>query len=96
MLFLLDWLIEGNDGYLETNPSTSPEHNFIAPDGNIACVSYSSTMDMAIIREVFSAFISATKVKLLILLSVLTGMDPNTDEWGLLTPVKRFFFSNLV
>ncbi|XP_044490416.1 alpha-L-fucosidase 2-like isoform X2 [Mangifera indica] len=62
VLFLLDWLIEGNDGYLETNPSTSPEHNFIAPDGNIACVSYSSTMDMAIIREVFSAFISATEV----------------------------------
>ncbi|KAK0582928.1 hypothetical protein LWI29_031244 [Acer saccharum] len=61
-LFLLDWLIEGHDGYLETNPSTSPEHNFIAPDGKTACVSYSSTMDMAIIREVFSAIISAAEV----------------------------------
>ncbi|WCJ17835.1 1 2-alpha-L-fucosidase [Euphorbia peplus] len=62
VLFLLDWLIEGRDGNLETNPSTSPEHMFIAPDGNPACVSYSSTMDMSIIREVFSAITSAAEV----------------------------------
>ncbi|KAJ6948900.1 hypothetical protein NC651_003034 [Populus alba x Populus x berolinensis] len=60
--FLVDWLIEGNDGYLETNPSTSPEHMFIAPDGNSASVSYSSTMDMAIINEVFSSVVSASEV----------------------------------
>ena len=62
-LFLLDWLIEGQGGYLETNPSTSPEHTFIAPDGKSASVSYSSTMDMAIIREVFTDFVSAAEVK---------------------------------
>uniref|UniRef100_A0A0D9XIQ0 Uncharacterized protein n=1 Tax=Leersia perrieri TaxID=77586 RepID=A0A0D9XIQ0_9ORYZ len=50
--FLLDWLIEGNGEYLETNPSTSPEHYFISPDGRKACVSYSTTMDMSIIREI--------------------------------------------
>lgn len=61
-LFLLDWLIEGRGGYLETNPSTSPEHPFIAPDGERASVSYSTTMDMSIIREVFSAIISAAEV----------------------------------
>ncbi|XAR72944.1 Alpha-L-fucosidase [Bertholletia excelsa] len=60
--FLLDWLIEGEGGYLETNPSTSPEHRFIAPDGQLASVSYSTTMDMAIIREVFSAIVSAAEV----------------------------------
>ncbi|GMQ01020.1 hypothetical protein CsSME_00047823 [Camellia sinensis var. sinensis] len=60
--FLLDWLIEGRGRYLETNPSTSPEHNFMAPDGRIASVSYSSTMDMSIIREVFSAVVSAAEV----------------------------------
>ncbi|XP_048336764.2 alpha-L-fucosidase 2 [Ziziphus jujuba] len=60
--FLLDWLIEGSGGYLETNPSTSPEHYFIAPDGKQACVSYSSTMDMAIINEVFSAIVSAAEI----------------------------------
>lgn len=56
--------MEGHDGYLETNPSTSPEHNFIAPDGKIASVSYSSTMDMSLIREVFSAVVSAAEVRL--------------------------------
>ncbi|KAF6137677.1 hypothetical protein GIB67_023611 [Kingdonia uniflora] len=61
--FLLDWLIEGPDGFLETNPSTSPEHRFIAPDGKPASVSYSSTMDMAIIREIFAAVISASEVR---------------------------------
>ncbi|KAK1322857.1 Alpha-L-fucosidase 2 [Acorus calamus] len=60
--FLLDWLIEGSDGYLETNPSTSPEHSFIAPNGKAASVSYSSTMDMSIIREVFTALVSAAEV----------------------------------
>lgn len=60
--FLLDWMIEGQGGLLETNPSTSPEHSFIAPDGKTASVSYSSTMDIAITKEVFSAVISASEV----------------------------------
>lgn len=64
-LFLLDWLIEGPGGYLETNPSTSPEHMFVAPDGKQASVSYSSTMDISIIKEVFSEIVSAAEVKLL-------------------------------
>ncbi|KAL3722309.1 hypothetical protein ACJRO7_034651 [Eucalyptus globulus] len=60
--WLLDWLIEGCDGYLETNPSTSPEHNFIAPDGRPASVSYSTTMDIMIITEVLSAVVAAAEV----------------------------------
>ncbi|KAK4437938.1 Alpha-L-fucosidase 2 [Sesamum alatum] len=59
--FLLDWLIEGPRGILETNPSTSPEHTFTAPDGKPASVSYSSTMDIQIIQEVFSAIVSAAE-----------------------------------
>ncbi|CAI0466902.1 unnamed protein product [Linum tenue] len=60
--FLLDWLIKESGGTLGTNPSTSPEHMFIAPDGRKASVSYSTTMDMSIIREVFSAIVSAAEV----------------------------------
>ncbi|KAK1418241.1 hypothetical protein QVD17_27384 [Tagetes erecta] len=62
VLFLLDWLIDGKGGYLETNPSTSPEHMFVAPDGKPASVSYSTTMDMSIIKEVFNSIVSAAKV----------------------------------
>jgi alpha-L-fucosidase 2 len=75
--FLLDWLIEGRGGYLETNPSTSPEHMFIAPDGKPASVSYSSTMDIAIIKEVFSAIVSAAEVKLL----YAGQINPNLLSW---------------
>ncbi|CAN6449719.1 unnamed protein product [Victoria cruziana] len=60
--FLLDWLVEGPGGYLVTNPSTSPEHEFVAPDGKKASVSYATTMDMAIIKEIFSAMESAAEV----------------------------------
>jgi alpha-L-fucosidase 2 len=60
--FLFDWLIEGYGGFLEANPSTSPEHMFIAPDQKQAIVRYSSTMDISIIKEVFSIVISAAEV----------------------------------
>ena len=60
--FLVDWLIEGPGGYLETNPSTSPEHAFVAPDGKPASVSFSTTMDISIIREVFLAVLESAEV----------------------------------
>ncbi|AEE86349.1 1,2-alpha-L-fucosidase [Arabidopsis thaliana] len=60
--FLLDWLIKGKDGFLQTNPSTSPEHMFTAPIGKPASVSYSSTMDIAIIKEVFADIVSASEI----------------------------------
>ena len=60
--FLVDWLIDGHGGYLETNPSTSPEHAFLTPDGQPASVSYSTTMDISIIREVFSAVLLSAEV----------------------------------
>ncbi|XP_021753430.1 alpha-L-fucosidase 2-like [Chenopodium quinoa] len=59
--FLLDWWIEGKDGYLRSNPSTSPEHMFTAPNGKQASVSYSSTMDVAITKEVFAIIVSAAE-----------------------------------
>ncbi|KAM7519788.1 hypothetical protein LguiB_018750 [Lonicera macranthoides] len=52
----------GCGGYLKTNPSTSPEHPFIATDSRRASVSYSLTMDIVNIREVFSAVIYSAKV----------------------------------
>ncbi|CAD6226243.1 unnamed protein product [Miscanthus lutarioriparius] len=60
--FLVDCLIEGPGGYLQTNPSTSPEHAFTAPDGKPASVSYSTTMDISIIREVFSAVLLSAEI----------------------------------
>lgn len=49
-IFALDWLIE-RDGELITSPSTSPENNFIAPDGKAWPTLAGATSDLAIIRE---------------------------------------------
>ncbi|MGG1553407.1 glycoside hydrolase family 95 protein [Paenibacillus ferrarius] len=59
-VFLLDWLVEDAEGYLVTNPSTSPENTFIGPDGRLAAVSMATTMDNALIREHFSHCIEAS------------------------------------
>ena len=59
--FLLDWLIE-HDGHLVTAPATSPENKFSTPDGQTAAVSYASTMDMALTRDLFSKCVAAAGV----------------------------------
>lgn len=52
--FFLDWLVEDAEGYVVTNPSTSPENTFIGPDGRKAAVSLASTMDNALVWELFT------------------------------------------
>jgi alpha-L-fucosidase 2 len=60
--FLLHWMIEDpKSGYLVTNPSTSPE-NTIKINGREYQVSMASTMDMSIIRELFTALIKTTEI----------------------------------
>lgn len=52
--FLLSWLQENPDGYLVTNPSTSPE-NVFRQNGTEMEISMATTMDIAITRELFRA-----------------------------------------
>ncbi|GAB2560119.1 glycoside hydrolase family 95 protein [Gracilibacillus alcaliphilus] len=59
VLFYKDWLIENEQGYYITSPSTSPEHKFRYQNGTYA-TSHSATMDMALIWDLFSNFIEAT------------------------------------
>jgi alpha-L-fucosidase 2 len=58
-LFCLDWLIE-KDGYLITSPSTTPENPFWH-EGKAISVSEATTMDMAIIRDLFTNVIEASE-----------------------------------
>ncbi len=60
--FCLDWLIEDGQGHLVTVPSTSPENKFTTPDGQIAGVSMASTMDMAIIHDLFTNCIEVATI----------------------------------
>ena len=59
--FLLAWLTNGPDGYLVTNPATSPE-NVFKVDGKEYQVSMATTMDIAITRELFSAFMNTVDI----------------------------------
>ena len=64
--FMLAWLQKDKDGRLVTNPSTSPENTFryIDTEGNemIGEVAKASTMDMAILRDLFSNFLQASRI----------------------------------
>ncbi|WJH33132.1 hypothetical protein N6H14_23645 [Paenibacillus sp. CC-CFT747] len=61
-LFCLDWLYEDEDGYLVTSPSTSPENKFRTPFGGTAAVTKASTMDMALIWDLFTNCMEASQV----------------------------------
>lgn len=56
--FCLDWLIEDGQGSLVTAPSFSPELHFLTQDGE-AAAGIAATMDMAIIRDLFTNVIEA-------------------------------------
>ena len=58
--FCLAWLIDDGKGRLTTCPSESTENDFTAPDGKPAQTSAGCTMDMALIRELFTNCIAAS------------------------------------
>jgi len=59
--FCLAWLIEDGKGHLTTCPSESTENDFLAPNGKRAMTSAGCTMDMALIRELFTHCIDGAK-----------------------------------
>lgn len=61
-LFGLDWLVEAPDGSLTTCPSTSPENFFITPDGQISSVTSGTTMDVALLRDLFVHILEASRI----------------------------------
>ncbi|EKN65268.1 alpha-L-fucosidase [Neobacillus bataviensis LMG 21833] len=60
--FCLEWLVEDENGYLITSPSTSPEHHFYTEDGQLGSVTKGSTMDLQIIWDLFSNCIEAAEI----------------------------------
>ncbi|MDO8542633.1 MAG: glycoside hydrolase family 95 protein [Opitutaceae bacterium] len=60
--FYADWLRDAGNGELVTPVSTSPENNFISPEGKPAATAVGGTMDLAIIRELFTRTIEAAEL----------------------------------
>lgn len=61
-MFCLDWLVEGPGDELVTNPSTTPENKFLTEAGEPCSVSYATTMDTSIIRELFAHCLEAGRL----------------------------------
>jgi len=65
--FFLDYLVEVPEGirmagWLVTNPSYSPENEFVMHDGRHALFTYGSTMDLMIIHDLFTNCLEAADV----------------------------------
>lgn len=60
--FLFDWLVPDGNGHLVTAPSVSPENRFRDAKGKSQSVSVASTMDMAIIWDLFTNIAEASKI----------------------------------
>jgi alpha-L-fucosidase 2 len=60
--FLLDFLVEDEQGRLVTNPSHSPENAFLDEKGNEGVLCVGATMDFGIIRELFGDSLRAAEV----------------------------------
>jgi alpha-L-fucosidase 2 len=60
--FLLDYLIENEDGLLVVVPSTSPENRYVDPQsGELVRITQGSTYHMSLVREVFQAVVAASE-----------------------------------
>lgn len=61
-LFFVDYMIKDRNGNLLTGPSTSPENRFILQDGTVGSLCMGPSMDIQIVRELFSRLIELDQI----------------------------------
>ncbi|MGQ4511358.1 glycosyl hydrolase family 95 catalytic domain-containing protein [Streptomyces sp. DW26H14] len=60
--FCVDWLVEGEDGFLDTIPATSPENHFLSPAGEPEALTHSTAMDVALVRATLTRALAAARI----------------------------------
>ena len=60
--FFLDYLVDDGSGHLVTGPSISPENSYRLPDGSVHSVTMAPTMDIEILRELFTRTLDAGRI----------------------------------
>ena len=60
--FCLGWLVEDENGYLITSPSTSPENIYLNTDGYKGATLYGATGEIAMARASLDQFIKASRI----------------------------------
>lgn len=81
--FYIDYLTEV-DGYLVTIPSTSPENYFVGERGGVHALTYASTMDISIIKELFTNYLRIQDI---------LGIERDNDVESALTKLPPFKIS---
>lgn len=61
-LFFLDYLVDDGSGHLMTGPSISPENRYRLPDGTEHSLTMGPTMDIEIVRELFTRALDAGRI----------------------------------
>jgi alpha-L-fucosidase 2 len=61
-LFFLDYLVDDGAGHLVTGPSISPENRYRLPDGSEHSLTMGPTMDIEIVRELFTRTLDAGRI----------------------------------
>ena len=61
-LFFLDYLVDDGHGHLVTGPSVSPENKYKLADGTSHSLTMAPTMDIEIVRELFTRTLQAGKI----------------------------------
>jgi alpha-L-fucosidase 2 len=61
--FYLDWLVKDPaTGKLVSGPSTSPENQFVAPDGSLGSVCMGPSHDQEVLHELFTNVLEASRI----------------------------------
>jgi alpha-L-fucosidase 2 len=60
--FYLDYLVDDGTGHLVTGPSISPENRYRLPDGTDHSLTMGPTMDIEIVRELFTRTLDAGSI----------------------------------
>jgi alpha-L-fucosidase 2 len=60
--FFLDYLVDDGTGHLVTGPSISPENSYCLPDGTHHSLTMAPTMDIEIVRELFTRTLDAGRI----------------------------------
>ena len=61
-LFFLDYLVDDGSGHLVTGPSLSPENSYRLRDGSQHSLTMGPTMDIEIVRELFTRTLDAGRI----------------------------------
>lgn len=61
-LFMLDYMVENENGELLTGPSLSPENTYRTKDGRYGTICMAPAMDIQIVRALFDAVVNACSI----------------------------------